>query len=93
MRQRGGCLKSYLSNQNLLRTTALKHGNPASVKKMFQLLKPWAELLGYPDFKLKQQLKNEYNVDVDRVSAQPVTISLSEMATVHKLSEATRHFT
>jgi hypothetical protein len=74
-------------------STALKNGDSGSVKKMFQLLRPWAELLGYPDSKLKNQLHNEYNVDVDRVSAQPATISSIELEAVHKLSGAMRSFT
>jgi hypothetical protein len=93
MRQRGMCLKSRFLNQNALNVTALKNGNPASVKKMFQLLKPWAGLLDYPDSKLKNQLQNEYNIDVDRVTAQPEAISSIELNAVHKLSGTTRTLT
>lgn len=71
----------------------MKNGDPASVKKMFQLLRPWAELLGYPDSKLKKQLRDEYNVDVDQVSAQPAAVSSIEMSAVSKLSAATRSLT
>ena len=71
----------------------MKNGDPASVKKMFQLLRPWAELLGYPDSKLKKQLRDEYNVDVDQVSAQPAAVSSIEMGAVSKLSAATRSLT
>jgi len=54
-----------------MRQRALRNGDPSSVKTMYHLLRPWAELLAYPDFKLKKQLRDEYNVDVDRVNSRP----------------------
>jgi len=71
---------------------ALRNGDPSSVKMMFNLLRPWAQLLGYPNFKLKKQLQDEYNVDVDKITSRPTEPSLVELEMVSKVTGMTRKF-
>jgi hypothetical protein len=80
------------TSTNAYRLPALRNGDPAAVAMMRQLMKPWADMMGYSMANVKKQLQDEYNVDVDSVTATPPQPTTAEIREVQRLSSFTIKF-